>query len=517
MKRLYLLIAFLCVHALVQMRERDATRVWRHDCCWRWCDVSVRTLATARPLRLISRECVASVEAVTRVASRRVVFFSRTSHRTTSSDVASWSASRRNWAKLRPVTCACSLAVSSPSSAFRSYSPARHFAFMPSFLEALSFTLIELQLFNLQCHFGNFFPRERLFTKTEARYCSQNLTISTFVVGGYRHQKVWVRSTSLQNVFLTELSWQSQISTSDHTAMCCGTCSRWRSRVTRDGGLTSCRHVTRDASWDVLTWRGRRRVMETIIRAEVGVGFPCKVWTAFHSQSTNLSLIRNFTSYCFGSLLLLTACSWRPTLWNCRPVPSTMFFFAVIFYSSTCTSSVYLTVKLILPINIEKKIALMIRHVMLRHVSCFNACNFFQFWLIGFWCLYYRARVNNVSNLNILRFVGVSSPVLPLNFWCGIIGCATLLGLKFIHKFRFGLLTLTSLAEETQGLCRSNAIASPISNSPGCDETGNHEVPRKMWVTIAHLQLEPVRTRAPITCASVGELEAPTNVTVTQS
>ena len=84
MKRLYLLIAFLCAHALLQMRERHATRVWRHDCCWRWCDVSARTLATARPLRLISRECVASVEAVTRVASRRVVFFSRTSHRTTS-------------------------------------------------------------------------------------------------------------------------------------------------------------------------------------------------------------------------------------------------------------------------------------------------------------------------------------------------------------------------------------------------------------------------------------------------
>ena len=126
MKRLYLLIAFLCVHALLQMRERHATCVWRHDCCWRWCDVSVRTLATARPLRLISRECVASVEAVTRVASLRVVFFSRTSHRTTSSDVASWSASRRNWAKLRPVTCACSLAVSA-SSAFRSYSPALRF------------------------------------------------------------------------------------------------------------------------------------------------------------------------------------------------------------------------------------------------------------------------------------------------------------------------------------------------------------------------------------------------------
>ena len=347
MKRLYLLIAFLCAHALLQMRERHATRVWRHDCCWRWCDVSVRTLATARPLRLISRECVASVEAVTRVASRRVVFFSRTSHRTTSSDVASWSASRRNWAKLRPVTCACSLAVSS-SSAFRSYSPARNFASMPSFLEALFFTLIELQLFNLQCHFGNFFPRERLFTKTEARYCSQNLTISTFVVGGYRHQKVWVRSKSFQNVFLTELSWQSQIATFDRTAMCCGTCSRWRSRVTRDGRLTSCRHVTRDASWDVLTWRGRRRVMETIIRAEVGVGFPCNVWTAFHSQSTNLSLICNFTSYCFGSiLLLLTACSWRPTrsltthiMKLSTSTINCMFFFAVIFYSSTCTSSV---------------------------------------------------------------------------------------------------------------------------------------------------------------------------------
>ena len=35
--------------------------------------------------------------------------------------------------------------------------------------------------------------------------------------------------------------------------------------------------------------------------------------------------------------------------------------------------------------------------------------------------------------------MGVSSPVLPLKFWCGLyIECATLLGLKFIHKFRFG-------------------------------------------------------------------------------
>ena len=111
---------------------------------------------------------------------------------------------------------------------------------------------------------------------------------------------------------------------------------------------------------------------------------------------------------------------WRPTLWNCRPVPSTVCSFLQWFFIPVHALLQYLTVKLILPINIEKKIALMIRHVMLRHVSCLTPVISSQFWLIGFWCLYYRARVNKVSNLNILRFVGVSSPVLPLNFWCGI-------------------------------------------------------------------------------------------------